>query len=677
MEEDDADGDPLWSVDTEWIKDLETMPRGKVLFEHLAALGTITQSGGVKPVEPPIEQCATWLRAFCYAYSKTDTPFDIVSHLGEKRLPKSVAICNLSGRYGIFYSEKYSLVKVLCLVAQDASTRLIQGVMKVIEKAEKTGSSVIVCFCLPFQSGLERVHWTIRTIRKTVNGAVKDGELFFSPFDDEPREVPCTSAIEHWSQSTLSEVGRMLASKANPVCLDKMEDDSGVRMTFEQMSGIVEMLKADRRRTIELYKSEKAEIDAKHKKQLIDAETKVKDAVHGADVRVSKVASVSKVAEDTLSKKIKVLEHDTTRLRQELAAQQTLCKERHALLNGQKLEHDHEIKQYVARQKTLEAQVATINSSHAKQVAENAKHRREAQLNRDKETSQLKSKIVALESKLQATESASMAVQACSKENRNKMLECNKNVSICEADLKRSRQTVRVFRGVLVLAAHRMQAVTQASDATKLEEHQIVAQKLTNAQQELEDIKKQAKDSHQYLLRELAEKQMCINTIAEMEEQLDKVNITLESTKRNLENALAESLKKQLSETESNLKRVVQQTDSNRPRPPHHNNNNSYPSTNTVNVSQSTAVYVAHQPQHAASQHSHYNPGYSMDPALENAISHIHSSLNCITSLARSSTSNARQVNILQAKLDALAGVGMQTHGYYDLHPQAYPLQHR
>lgn len=354
----------VFCEDTAWVNELQNMPRAKVLMDHLAALNTIAQSGGGLHVEPPIEQCATWLRAFCHAYAHTDTPFDIVNSSGEKRLPKSVAICNLSGKHSVFYSDKYSLAKVLCLVAQDASTRLIRGVMQVINKAEETGGSVIVCFCLPFQAGLERVHWTVRTIRKTASSAVKDGELCFTPFDEEPREVPCTASVEHWSDNTLVEVGRIMANNATPVCLDRTPDDTGVKMNAEQMASMIEMLKTDRRKTLELHKSEKSEADERHQKQLLEAKQRQEMATHDADVRVSKVASASKIAENTIVKKMKVLEEHNASLHQQLAAQTTLCKEQGALLNGQKLEHEHELKQFAARQKTLEVRTVHSNSAN-------------------------------------------------------------------------------------------------------------------------------------------------------------------------------------------------------------------------------------------------------------------------------------------------------------------------
>ena len=639
----------VFCEDTAWVNELQNMPRAKVLMDHLAALNTIAQSGGGLHVEPPIEQCATWLRAFCHAYAHTDTPFDIVNSSGEKRLPKSVAICNLSGKHSVFYSEKYSLAKVLCLVAQDASTRLIRGVMQVINKAEETGGSVIVCFCLPFQAGLERVHWTVRTIRKTASSAVKDGELCFTPFDEEPREVPCTASVEHWSDNTLVEVGRIMANNATPVCLDRTPDDTGVKMNAEQMASMIEMLKTDRRKTLELHKSEKSEADERHQKQLLEAKQRQEMATHDADVRVSKVASASKIAENTIVKKMKVLEEHNASLHQQLAAQKTLCKEQGALLNGQKLEHEHELKQFAARQKTLEAQVATITANHARQVAEHAKQTREAKESAARQTK----KLQALQTKLATVEPALLAVEASARQ-------CRSQLSDCERRLALAVKATRVLRAGMVLAnARTLEAKRSAAD----KEAKTV--KHNGDETEREMLRKNSAAAHASLLNEIAEKTTCIRAIKDIEERLKDADECIARFKGELSEACAETdrqthLAKETQKRADSLVRQLAEAESRRLAKPERKHFTT-PQTSTVNVSQSTAVYMA-----TPAAQAHY--GCAMDPALENAVSQLHSSLNCITALARSSSASARQVDTLQAKLDALFAVGISQQCYYDPH---------
>jgi hypothetical protein len=46
--------------------------------------------------------------------------------------------------------------------------------------------------------------------------------------------------------------------------------------------------------------------------------------------------------------------------------------------------------------------------------------------------------------------------------------------------------------------------------------------------------------------------------------------------------------------------------------------------------------------------------------------------LNCITAMARSSSSSNRQVDVLQAKVDALTAVGLAHQCYYDPHSQVH-----
>lgn len=669
--------------DARFIENVKGMQRAKLLVEHLSAFEALTLSGGLRGVEPPADQVSNWRRVFCHEYGKTDTPFGIVSPThGSKRLPTSVCVCNLSGKHAIYYSDGESLAKVICLVAQSANARLIKGVLQVLAKAKESNGAVLACFCLPFQAGIERVHWEIRTIRKTAKGIVKDGELFFSIADNAPKTVPCTSETEHWSVAVLNTVASKLASTASAVCLDKAEGDGGAkRLTMEAMESMLEMLKADRKRTMELHKTTLTETQERLSADVEKAKAKAHEAAQAADARVAKVIASVKMSEETHSKKCKDLEVHNATLMKQLATQQQLVLEKNAEFNGMKLQHEQEVKEYAARQKTLEAQVASMTSSHAKHVAEHSRILKGSKRDYDL-------KLAGVQVKLDNMSAASRAVQAGASQAHSELERMSKELCEVEAlvkatkgSLSNARKQTRVYKAVCVLAGLR------ASQAKRIEveqgevdvletSHRATVDTLCSFQADREQESEKLIARCKYFETQLHEKASALEgiekSLADASSKLTEANKEI-GRKEHLQNETqkrVDSLERQLKESDAEVKKLTRPDKS----PVRNASENA---SNTVTVSQNTAVFMSPQ-----SVEQPFPSGqFSADPAVENTISHVYSALNCLTAMARSSNANGRRAEVAQAKLDALSAFGQQ-QVYYDMshgngHPvSCYPYGH-
>eukprot|EP00966_Prymnesium_polylepis_P326371 7382278-Prymnesium_polylepis.1 len=65
-----------------------------------------------------------------------------------------------------------------------------------------------------------------------------------------------------------------------------------------------------------------------------------------------------------------------------------------------------------------------------------------------------------------------------------------------------------------------------------------------------------------------------------------------------------------------------------------------------LNISQNTAVFMG-QPPHPHPHHQAFPQGqFVVDPALEGMVSQLHSALNCITAMARSSSTHKRAAEV-------------------------------
>lgn len=674
------------SEEESWIKNVDRLPRARVLMDHLAAFDATIKRGGVKGIEAPIDQTATWRRIFCYDYFNGNAPLGITCN-SDGKLPKCIGIMNLSGKHCIYHSESYTLASVVCLSSQEVQKHIISSLNAVLAKADELGASVLFCFCLPFQVGLERVHWDIRTIRKTTKGAVKDGELCFSSGDGEPKTVPCTKTLEYWPDAFMRELVCKLKSNATPICLDRVEgDELDVRMTPEAMETMIEVLKSDRRRVMDSHKQEIEDLKQRHSVELANAKGRAEEAEQVADQRVAKVARACQIAEETTKKKFEHLEAHGTTLREQLLTQQNAALEAKASLAGQKLEREQEIKQSTALQKTLEAQVNKFRNEMAKQTTEQATARKDKERRQEEKVAAFESKIAELQSNIKRLNSASLAVQASSKEAHSDLAQMQAETKGVQRKMEAYKKGTRVMRGMLAVAGLRLH---NALDEARSNRSMRVAQEVA-----ANDAKRMLKEVQDNTSTEIASLRASLQgayaaappppspppegkELAEAKREIGrKEHLLNEMEKR------TRSLEKRLTESDAEVKKLSSAVTT----PPteeeedkrcfkkgynvqtaHEHTGNNY-AHNTAKVSRNTALFMAQPPHQQA-----FPPGqYTMDPALENTISQLHSALNCITAMARSSSANYKQAEMTQAKLDALFQIGIAPQAdYYEraMHP--------
>ena len=275
--------------DATWVEHVNSIPAAKPLIQHLAALEAVISSGGQNFIEPPCEQASTWRRMICWKVAKDGHAFEARSPTG--KMPKCMAMCNLSGHHAFYHSEQFSLAKVLALSAQPVQKHICDAVNAVMAKAKELDASILVCLCMPFQFGMERVYWEMRTIRITKSGAVKDGELAFCSMDMDPRTMPCSCSMEHWGSDLLGELYKTSSRLISSLSLDRVETDEPTDLSPEQMKRALVILKAERQRLITDHRAALEAVTAQAKEDKTKAEALVMMAETNADVRVSKVVS--------------------------------------------------------------------------------------------------------------------------------------------------------------------------------------------------------------------------------------------------------------------------------------------------------------------------------------------------------------------------------------------------
>ena len=554
-----------------WVESLARMPAAKPILQHFAAFEAIIKSGGQKGVEPPIDQVATWRRMFCWMYQRTDAPFGIASPL-TSAIPKCICICNLSGSHAFYFSDNLSLGRILCLTPQENAPRIIAGIQQVFQKAKEIDASVIVLFCLPFQTGMERCYWEARTIRKTKKGAIKDGEMFFSVNDREARTVPCTLASEHWPDSMFDQLCKTFMSVVSPVCLDHVEDSDPrtATMSLEQAIVMIGMLKSERKKLMDEHRRSTDALKAKALEDVKRLGDLAKDAESRADARVAKVADASKAAEDTIKKKMAAMDEHNSSLMKQVASQKTAVEIANSMVAGMTLEHEQETKEAAARQKALESQVSSLQSSHAKQVAEQTRARKDMTRSHQAALTELKRSLEEYRKKAESTETAAALVSKSADAARRAQADADTQVQQALLDLAKTKTELEAIKksndsAIGACAATKQQMDDVAAEADKLKAS-LKASESSNAQLKsavketdearaaTEEALRKSEEARVAAEEARAEAEAALKVAKESEAALDKVDSDADKSE-DKDAALVVLTEKELKETKAELGR--------------------------------------------------------------------------------------------------------------------------
>tara|TARA_B110001450_G_scaffold198426_2_gene187067 strand:- start:395 stop:2809 length:2415 start_codon:yes stop_codon:yes gene_type:complete len=719
--------------DKKWVESVTRMPAAKPILQHFAACSFIVKSDEQKGSEAPTEQVALWRRMFCWMYNRTDTPFGIVSPV-TSAIPKCICICSLSGSRAFYFSDNLSLGRILCRTSQESSVRIISGVNAVFNMARQIDASVVVFFCLPFQAGMERCYWEVRTIRKTKNGVVKDGEMFFSVNDQEARMVPCTLSLEHWPDSMLHELCKTFMTVVSPVCLDYVEDTqpATVAMTLDKAMVMIGILKAERKKLIDEHKRNTDALKAKALDDVRKRDEIVKDAEYQATTRVENLAKASKDVEETVKKKMAVTDEHNASLLKQLASQKNAVDLANSMVASLTLEHEQEINAAAARQKATESQVSSMQSSHAKQVLEQTKAHKDMTRSHQKEIAKMKKELEDSKKKTLFSNTAAELVSRSADEARRAHADAKAQLQDALTQLATTNASLEEIKksndsAIESYAMLQKQAEVARTEITNLKDALHASEsrndQLKNTINESDEARMDAEEALR-LATQASPDQKNAKTDEDDDDTDDTDGVFIEKETNELDETKAElgrkehllketekrtkALESRILELETEIRDVKKQAgmslvasgkghgspSKRRGRVDTTTENEQHAGPLAQNMARSMAVHANPNTVHANPNgaipppHQHgfpANGNFVVDPMLEGMISQMHSALQTITATARSASSKTRDAEIAHAKLDALMGqqgmgqqgMGQQGMGtYYDgqqMQPQYFP----
>jgi hypothetical protein len=360
--------------DALWLRNLRRLGTpGRQLLEHLQCVSIVLNNKS--RAECPVQQVALFRRVFCRIYSQNPTCFNLPTPT-----PQFIAVVNLSGYRAILYSRRVALVRLLCMVGPDSSQRVMQNVQVLIHYAIQHKCTVLCCLSLPWQAGVEQVHWELRTLEHLPDGGVRDGARSYSYTHEEIRAV-ASSADSDLSPGDhmrvqMDAMQREFAACDLDTCVQSTVDmgaDTSEKM--QKMQGILAGMQADRAN----LHSQRAQTQKKHTSELEEARRSAQERIAKVVDATQVTLGVAKKKEAEMERQFKVLREQNSGLEKQnkqmkcdqVTYELRFCSERQSLVskaNVHELASKAAIEKHATLKKSSTRERSQMEKSHAKQV---------------------------------------------------------------------------------------------------------------------------------------------------------------------------------------------------------------------------------------------------------------------------------------------------------------------
>jgi hypothetical protein len=372
----DDDGDEAWASHV-----LVRTKAGRTIREHLAAVDASVQRASQR--ECAAQSVSSYRRIICHALQKDRGAFGLPC-----QLPKMVAVLNLSGSRHLVYSNRYSLVRLLCLVSSNTSVRKKECLTELLTFADKRQLSILLTFALPWQS-LDEAQFEVRTIARDGNGAIVDGELCFTSYLEDLRSAASTIQTDNTDPQIIKEQINTLAGIcsasnldviAKDVVIECNENDGGrQRKLFE----LTTALQVDRRK----LQSDLAVLRKEKQHQITSLTTQY-------EKRIAEITKSAEKASQSYDEALHKLRDENVHLKEKNSSLDTAVK-----LIKQKTAETALVREGECETMAQNFKVATSTLKEVRKTAE--RHRIQLEKDREKAENAYKTTIEGLEARLQ------------------------------------------------------------------------------------------------------------------------------------------------------------------------------------------------------------------------------------------------------------------------------------
>lgn len=664
-----------------WLAGLSSTPSGQKLMDHLTH---IEVAAHVRP-SSSFEQTLMFRRMFMHGLSKKNPPFRL-----PKKFPKYIVIANLSGDKLFLYSSNSNLITLLTLGNGPSSS--YEGVEQIIAKAENTeNTSVLLCYSLPFQAGMDSLHWDCRLITKK-GTKYNDKELACSSWDRQASPSASTIESEYQITEILEAQLETFANNVTACDIDvKYEKIDGIEASevkdakTAKLISLVATLQNERRKMMEDHELEIKELKDSHVKAITDngltmkssfekqadegtrSEERVKEAEAEASLLRLEVKKMQtelqdlksqmmlkdeqhRVENDSLESKISSLGKEAAALKLQLRKSEAQCADRVRKQDmvHQQLQDEAERKLQKAKQSEAVATQSYQRILAMERAFEGASNEKAAL---SSEIKTMQNVIYSYKFRLAAQLARSERHVEMAKKARLLHAECEEKMRDLKSNLAKSKEIIKV---------QKQENADLSSTIVTLEET-ISMNKRT-----IEEIKTEATKATE---EDATSVECAIQTdilpetlqIGELESECVKLRDEISSLKIELGRVKSKGNKRNPPPASFLANEPPPNQPSPETQPPSQNYSNESGCTNT-----STAITSS------CATNATSNP--STDSVLEGTIKQLHLSLSTVTELARQCKSHEQSARDAWSKVHAYESMHPNPHQQQQMHAHAYSM---
>lgn len=333
----------LTTAGCEWLATMEQTRHGKELYDHMSHMTTALEYEIDGSHECALRQTVAWRSAFFFEYKRNERPFGLPSPM-----PKYVVMMNMSGTRRIFFSSNPLMLHLLVMHVPltrgraDAYVRSVKGMIDLVNKQRPT-LSLLLTYSMPHQTGIDNLHWDIRTFERKGPGVVLDGQYAVYLGDPRVQKVADTGSLDSKdAPAPLSVIVAQMATDMTAIDLD-VDTDADFNVAIEiATSKHVQKLE----RLLTMFKSERKSMMEQHTEETLKLRTELSEMQQSHSElyarRVGDVMSSQAVVED-MQRIVSERDRDIQRIIEDRNAWEACASDRddmEARMKGTLLQHE-------------------------------------------------------------------------------------------------------------------------------------------------------------------------------------------------------------------------------------------------------------------------------------------------------------------------------------------------
>lgn len=223
----------MYDSDRSYLKFFDSTRAGQIVQTHIDSMEDLLRMQHRLPC--PQQRASEMARVLLSTLNTNRTWLGLPN-----KLPRAIAFLHLSGETVLLHSDALALIYVIvCAGVHAQDLRVLIGVKSMLDFAEQHDTSLLLTLALPWQSGTNTIFWELRSLRRSAEGVLVDGEQIFTARADECQRGSSIAQAPMANTKMMREWAKAYEESVCAVCVDTSPDgdESATAATAAEAGG--------------------------------------------------------------------------------------------------------------------------------------------------------------------------------------------------------------------------------------------------------------------------------------------------------------------------------------------------------------------------------------------------------------------------------------------------------